>query len=97
MKFEILRIFKLWFTSVLVDGLGELLDGTWDLQSLHEDSLLSLEKDVLGPSHKSGEISSWEDISTDSEIFWSGLEEWIGLSDFLGFRFSSVSVLLSLD
>ena len=38
---------------------------------MEEDFLLSLEKDIFGPSDESGQISSGLDITTDSEV--SGL------------------------
>jgi len=60
---------------ISVDGLGELVDGGGNLQSLEEDSLLSLEQDVLRPSNVSGQISSGSDITTDSEVSGSLLEE----------------------
>ena len=55
---------------VLVDGLGELVESWWGLQSHEQDSLLSLDSNVLWPFDKSGEVSLWLDISTDSEVSW---------------------------
>jgi len=60
---------------VSVDGVRELGNGRWDLESLHEDSLLSLDSDVLGPLDESGEISLGLDVSTDSEVSGALLEE----------------------
>jgi len=59
----------------LVNGLGELIQDWWCLQSHHENSLLSLDSDVLWPFHESGKVSLWLNISTDSEVSWALLEE----------------------
>ena len=59
--------------------MGELPDLSWDLQSLHEDSLLSLKEDVLWPSDKPGKISSWKDVTTNSEGLGVGLEHSVQL------------------
>ena len=55
---------------VLVDGLGELVESWWGLQSHEQDSLLSLDSDIFWPFDESGEVSLWLDISTDSEVSW---------------------------
>jgi len=59
----------------LLDGVGELSNAWWDLESLHEDSLLSLDSDVLGPSDESSKVSLGLDVSTDSEVLGALLEE----------------------
>lgn len=41
---------------------------------------MSLESDILWPSDKSGQISSWLDITSDSEVSWGLLEKRILLS-----------------
>ena len=56
---------------VSVDGGAELVQCGRNLESLEEDSLLSLEDNVFGPSDESGQISSGLDVTTDSEV--SGL------------------------
>ena len=53
---------------VLVEGLGELVDLRRHLESLEEHSFLSLESNVSGPSHESGQISLGLDITTNSEV-----------------------------
>lgn len=53
---------------VLINGVGELMDCWWDLKTLEEDSLLSLDTDVLGPLDESGQISDGLDITTDTEV-----------------------------
>jgi len=66
-------------------GVGELIDGWWDLQSLHEDSLLSLELDVLWPSDETGQVTSWLNIVADTEVAWSTLEQWVSLNSWILF------------
>jgi len=45
------------------------LGNTWgDLQALHENSLLSLNTDVLGPSHVTGKVNLGLDITTNTEV-----------------------------
>ena len=78
---------------VSVDGLGELVECWWDLKSLEQDSLLSLEEDIFGPANKSGHISSGLDITTNSEVSGSLLEE--GVSVGLG-SLGALSGLLEL-
>jgi len=63
-----------------LDSVGELGNAWWDLESLHEDSLLSLDSDVLGPSDESGEISLGLDVTTNSEVSGALLEEGVLLS-----------------
>ena len=53
----------------------DLVDGTWDSESLEENSLLSLEGDILWPSDESGQISDWLDGSTQGEVSWGGFEK----------------------
>jgi len=58
-----------------LNGVGELGNGWGDLESLHEDSLLSLDSDVLGPSDESSEVFLGLDVTTDSEVSGALLEE----------------------
>jgi len=62
-----------------LDGGRELGNCGRDLESLHEDSLLSLDSDVLGPSDESGKISLGLDITTDSEVLGRLLEKRVSL------------------
>jgi len=55
--------------------LSELVDGGGHLQSGEENSLLSLNTDVLGPLDKSGEITLGLDVTTDSEVSGALLEK----------------------
>lgn len=66
-------------------GVGELIDGWWDLQSLHEDSLLTLELDVSWPSDETGQITTMLDVITNAEVAWSTLEQWVSLNSWILF------------
>jgi len=61
------------------DGLAELVDCWWDLQSLHKDTLLSLEENVSWPSDETGQVTSVLDVVADTEVSWSRLEERVSL------------------
>lgn len=67
-------------TLVGVTCLSELVEGWWNFQSLHKDSLLSLQKNVSRPSNKSGQISFWLNTSSNSDLSWSVLKETISFS-----------------
>ena len=62
-------------TLVLLEGLTELVDAGRHLQSLHENSLLSLDSDVTRPFNKASEVARRLDVSSKSEIFSVLLEE----------------------
>ena len=70
-------------TLVGVNSLGELVERWRDLQSSHQDSLLSLDEDVSWPSDESGQISSWLDGSSNTELSWGDFEEAASLDLFL--------------
>lgn len=77
--------------GVAVEGVLELSDRRWDLQSQVEDLLLSLQADVLWPSGFVRCVLQWQlvdllldharqvarglNILTDTEVSWSLLEE----------------------
>jgi len=66
------------------ESVGELVNGGGDLQSSHEDSLLSLEKNVSRPSDESGKVSLGLQVTSNSEVSGSGFEEGVSLdSSFL--------------
>ena len=65
----------LLLTLVLVDGLGELVDGGGDLETLEKNALLSLDTDVLGPFDEASEVANWLDVTSDSEVLSRLLEE----------------------
>lgn len=48
--------------GLLVQGLGELVDWGRDSQTLLENSLLTLDSDVLGPSDETGQITLGLDV-----------------------------------
>ena len=81
-------------TLVLVDGGLELVDVGWDLKALEKDALLSLNADVLGPFDETGEVASWLDVTTDSEVLGALLEE--ALSSIFSLGVSRNSNFLSL-
>ena len=45
------------------------------LESLVENTLLTLDANVLGPLHESGEVSLWLDVTSQSEVTRVLLEE----------------------
>lgn len=59
---------------VLRQSVRELVDNSGYLESLEEDSLLSLEKDVLWPSDISGQVSLWLDMTSNLVVSWSRLD-----------------------
>ena len=80
---------------VFVNSLVELIQSWWDFESSQEDSLLSLVKNVFGPSDETGHISFVLNITTDSEISRFGFEQRV-LSLFDNFFFSNLVSLLNL-
>lgn len=44
-------------------------------ESFHEDSLLSLVKNIFGPADEAGQISLVLDVTTDSEVSGLGFEK----------------------
>lgn len=67
--------FKEFASLVLVNSVGELVDGGRHLESLHQNSLLPLDSDVSWPFDETGEVSLWLNIASDSEVPGSLLEE----------------------
>ena len=55
-------------TLILVNSMGELIDSGRDLESGHENSLLSLNTNVLGPFHKTSEVSLRLDVTPNSIV-----------------------------
>jgi len=51
-----------------INSVGELVDGWWDLKSLEQDALLSLDAHVLGPFHEAGQVLLHDDVTTDTEV-----------------------------
>ena len=73
---------------VLSESVGELVDDSWNLESLEEDFLLSLEKDVLWPLDVSGQVSLRLDVSSNLVISWSALDQF-GVGRFLEVSFGN--------
>jgi len=80
-----------------LNSVGELGNAWWDLESLHEDSLLSLDSDVLRPSDESGEVSLGLDVATNSEVLGALLEEGVLFGGTTGGFDDSLLCLLFLD
>ncbi len=77
--------------------MGELVQHGRYLQALEQDPLLSLDADILGPLHESGQVTLRLDVVADTEVLRSPNEQWVlGLADFLSSRLSSGNYLLSL-
>jgi hypothetical protein len=62
---------------VLLENLVEDVQRGGHLKSHHEDSLLPLDSDVLGPLDEPSEVSDGLDITTDSEVLGGLLEKWV--------------------
>jgi hypothetical protein len=60
--------------GVLVQGVGELANGRWDLQALVEDDLLALQTNVFGPLDEAGQVTRRLDVLADTERLGSLLE-----------------------
>jgi hypothetical protein len=53
-------------TLVPIEGFGELVDDTRDLDPGHEDTFLPLEQNILRPSNKSRDVALRLDVTSDS-------------------------------
>ena len=89
-------------TLVLLKSHRELVDGGGHLQSLHEDSLLSLDSDVARPFDEAGEVALGLDVSSKTEVASVLLEERsrssasatgasLGLNDLLSLSFLHIN------
>ena len=65
---EALSLILLFLTLVLVYGVRELVDGWGNLETLHEDGLLSLNADVLRPFDETSKVTFGLNITSDSEV-----------------------------
>ena len=74
-----MSVFK-GLTLLGINGLGELVDAWWDLETAEEDSLLSLDAHVLGPLDEAGQVLGLDDVATNSEVSWVLLEEGLGVT-----------------
>ena len=84
---EIIRLACYKLTLVLVNCLRELVNGGWNLESLHENTLLSLNANILWPLDETGQISYGLDVTTNTEVFGGLLEK--GCSSILLFGVSN--------
>jgi len=66
--------------GLLVKGLVKLVDAWGNLESLLENSTLSLELDVLGPSHKSGQVLLGLDVLANTKVLRPLLKKRVLLS-----------------
>merc|ERR1740139_653655 len=64
---------------VSVDGVGELVDRRWDLQTLVKNGTLALDAHVLRPLDEAGEILDGADVASDSGSVGGGGEKWVCL------------------
>ena len=72
----------------------ELVDGGRDLQSVQKNALLTLKKDVFGPSYESSQVSGGLDAVSDSEVTRSLFEEGISFTCSFLLNLSTLSCLL---
>lgn len=78
--------------------MSELVDNRRNLESLHENALLSLDADISGPLHEAGQVALRLEIVADSEVLRSPHEQRIlALVASLGSRLSGSDYLLSLS
>ena len=84
---EIIRLACYKLTLVLVNCLRELVNGGWNLESLHENTLLSLNANILWPLDETGQISYGLDVTTNTEVLGGLLEK--GCSSILLFGVSN--------
>jgi hypothetical protein len=64
-------------TSILVSSEIELVDGSWDFQSLQENALLALQTNVFWPLDKASQITLRLNVISNSKISWSRSKKWI--------------------
>jgi hypothetical protein len=60
---------------VTVDSQVELVDSWGNFESFHENSLLSLVKNIFGPADEAGQISLMLHISSNSKVSRLGFEQ----------------------
>jgi len=67
--------FKKLTGLISLDSALELSNGWGDLQTLHKNSLLSLNSNVLGPLDETSEVSDGLDVSSNSKVTWVLFEQ----------------------
>ena len=60
---------------VAVECAAELVDGRRHLEAVHEDALLSLDADILGPLDEARQVALRLDRATDAVVAWVLLEK----------------------
>ena len=64
-------------SGILVSSEIELVDSSWDFQSLEENALLSLQADVFWPLDKSSQVSLRLNAVSNSKISWLRTKKWV--------------------
>jgi hypothetical protein len=67
-------------SSVLIQNLGELVDGRGNLETLVQDLLLTLKTNILGPLDEARKITLGLDILTNAKVAATLLNERVGRS-----------------
>jgi hypothetical protein len=62
-------------TSVGLKGLGELVDGWGNSQTLLQDALLALHHDVAGPLGEAGQVTLGLNVTSNIEVPSLGLPD----------------------
>lgn len=74
-KLEKIRELRQFFTQVLIQSLGELVQGWWNLQPLLENPPLPLDSDHLWPFHEPMQIPLWRQSPSYAKLLWPLLKE----------------------
>jgi hypothetical protein len=64
-------------TSILISSNIELVNSSWDFQSLKKNALLSLKTDVFWPLNESSQISLRLNAISNSKISWLSSKKWV--------------------
>jgi len=67
--------FKQFTGLVALNGVAELGDAWRHFEAVHQDALLTLNADVLGPLDEACEVSLRLDVSSDSKVAWVLFEQ----------------------
>lgn len=61
--------------GVAVEGVAELGDSRWDLETHVQNLALALQADVFWPLHHAGEVAAWLDVLANAIVAWAALDE----------------------
>lgn len=61
--------------GVAVEGVGELSDSRWDLETHVQDLALALQTNVLWPLHHTAKVAAWLDVLANAIVAWTALNE----------------------